>query len=76
MVPMCQAGYEHSLEVGHDGVERLGIFRRMNRQCRGNVAGLHASENWILLGMLEVLCYPVNQLVAVSAKRRGIHVDM
>ena len=34
MVPVGEAGHEHALEVGHDGVERLRLLRRRGRKRR------------------------------------------
>ena len=73
MIPVRQAGHEHALEVGHDGVERFAVFRRAGGQRRGDVAGLDAGEDRISLDVFEVVGDPVDELVAVAPEIRRVH---
>src|SRR5439155_22355406 len=72
---MREARHEDALEVRHDGAEGLRILRRLGRQLRGNFPGSDPGKDRIVFWMLEVLGYPVNQLVAVLAERRAVHVS-
>ena len=68
MIPLCEARDEDPFEVGHDGVERFGIFRGMVGQGTRDVARCDARKHRIRFKTLEVVGNPVHERMPVPAK--------
>ncbi len=73
VIPVREAGHEHALEVGHDALERLAVFRCGCGKRRGDLARRDAGENGIALGVFEVISDPVDEGVRVATEIRRIH---
>ena len=73
MVPVRDARQHDALEVGRDGRQAFGPARRLGRQLRGDLAGLHAAHHRVLGDVLAVVRDPVDQLVAEPAELVGFH---
>ena len=76
MVPVRQAGDEDPFEVRHDGLERLGLFGCAIGQRRGYLARFDPGEDGVLLGMLQVIGDPVDELVPRATERVWIHQEI
>ena len=50
MVPVRDAGHQHALEVGEDGVEGLAVGGRVGGERRGDLAGPDLREHGIAPG--------------------------
>ena len=73
MLPMRQARHDDALHVGEDGIEALGLKRRLRRQLRLDVAGLHAGHHRQRGDAGAVVRDPVDQLMAEFPELFGRH---
>ena len=75
MVPVRDAGQDHALEVGEDGVERFAVLGRAMREGRRESSpGCTRDSTGISIGSGEVVGDPVRDPVRFPAEGLRIHV--
>jgi hypothetical protein len=65
MLPVRQRGHDQLVEIAQHVRKRLGLFRRRERQLRGQLAGLHLRKHRQLADALEVSRRPLERCGAV-----------
>ena len=73
MIPVCQAGHEHALEVGHDRVERFAVFWCVRGQSGADVPRLGAGQDGVALNVFDVVGNPIDELVTVAPEVCRVH---
>ena len=71
---MRQRGNDQAIDVGKDRLHRLALFRRRGRKLSFEIAGLDLRQDGQVFDMFEVICDPVDDLVAIASEFFGGHI--